>query len=391
MLKRTALFALIALFLGMSACSKSPWVAKIDGEKITLDELNTLYYAHNKTYYNFKTNEEVDKIASDAVEKQKNPLLDKKFFLDEVIKQRIVYFKAEKEKVLSDAEFKSLALSIEESTTAQFMVKTKILDKIQVTDKEIEDIYNTEKAAFKGATLEQANNYIKQQLTQKKLSEETNKLVTELKDKAAIEKNTEAITAISDPDVSKHPKDGFLVKIDGKEITAKDFSETYYIQIKNMYNFDTNEEVDKIAADPQQLARNPFLNRGYFLDEMIKQKVVYNQAKSDKITDNADLKGIIRIQTETMALGYYVKKKLVKELEVTPKEIEDVYAREQARFKGVPITSAEEYIKQALKSEKFQKTIAKLVSDLKDEAKIEKNLEVLDAKPEAKETKKEEK
>ena len=391
MLKRTALFALIALFLGMSACSKSPWVAKIDGEKITLDELNTLYYAHNKTYYNFKTNEEVDKIASDAVEKQKNPLLDKKFFLDEIIKQRIVYFKAEKEKVLSDAEFKSLALSIEESTTAQFMVKTKILDKIQVTDKEIEDIYNTEKAAFKGATLEQANNYIKQQLTQKKLSEETNKFVTELKDKAAIEKNTEAITAISNPDVSKHPKDGFLVKIDGKEITAKDFSETYYIQIKNMYNFDTNEEVDKIAADPQQVARNPFLNRGYFLDEMIKQKIVYNQAKADKITDNADLKGIIRIQTETMALGYYVKKKLVKELEVTPKEIEDVYAREQARFKGVPITSAEEYIKQALKSEKFQKTIAKLVSDLKDEAKIEKNLEVLDAKPEAKETKKEEK
>ena len=52
-----------------------------------------------------KTNEEVDKIAGDSVEKQKNPLLDKTFFLDEVIKQRIVYFKAEKEKVLSNEEY----------------------------------------------------------------------------------------------------------------------------------------------------------------------------------------------------------------------------------------------------------------------------------------------
>ena len=391
MLKRTALFALIALFLGMSACSKSPWVAKIDGIKITIDELNKLYYAHNKTYYNFKTNEEVDKIAGDSVEKQKNPLLDKSFFLDEVIKQRIVYFKAEKEKVLSDEEFKSLVQSIEESTTAQYMVKIKILDKIQVSDKEIEDIYNTEKAAFKGATLEQASNYIKQQLTQKKLSEETNKFVTDLKDKAAIEKNTEAITALSDPDISKHPKDGFLAKIDGKEISVKEFSKVYYVQIKNMYNLDTNEEVDKIAADSQQISRNPFLNRGYFLEEMIKQKIVYNQAKADKITDDADLKGIIRIQVETLALGFYAKKKFAKDLEVTPKEIEEVYMREQARFKGVPITNAEEYIKQALKSEKFQKNVTKLISDLKDEAKIEKNLEVLEAKPDSKETKKDNK
>ncbi|HPW51277.1 MAG TPA: hypothetical protein PKV85_02865, partial [Spirochaetota bacterium] len=106
------------------------------------------------------------------------------------------------------------------------------------------------------------------------------------------------------------------------------------------------------------------------------------------ITDDADLKGIIRIQVETMALGYYAKKKFAKDLEVTPKEIEEVYMREQARFKGVPVTNAEEYIKQALKSEKFQKNIAKLISDLKDEAKIEKNLEVLEAKSDSKDTKK---
>jgi hypothetical protein len=158
-----------------------------------------------------------------------------------------------------------------------------------------------------------------------------------------------------------------------------------------MYNLDTNEEVDKIAADPQQISRNPFLNRGYFLEEMIKQKIVYNQAKADKITDDADLKGIIRIQVETLALGFYAKKKFAKDLEVTPKEIEDVYMREQARFKGVPVTNAEEYIKQALKSEKFQKNVAKLITDLKDEAKIEKNLEVLEAKPDSKETKKDSK
>ena len=384
MLKRVSLFSALLLILAATACSKSPWVAKVDGEKITLDDLNNAYYALNKTFFNFKTNEDVDKAASDNAEKQRNASLDKKIFLDEMIKQKLILMKSEKEGITKDDEFKLLEKIIKESTASQYLVKMKILDKIEITDQEIQDVFTTEKDAFKGATLDQARNYIKQQLTQKKFGEETNKYVTDLKDKAKLEKNNDVITAISDPDVTKHPKEGFIAKIDGKEISVKEFNDLYYIQIKNIFNLEKNEEVDKLAADTQQVKANPFLNRSVFIEELIKQKIVFNQAVADKITDNPELESIINYQLQTMALSFYIKKKFSKDIEVTPQEVEETYQREQARFKGVPVLNATEYITQALKGEKFQKKMNAFITDLKDAAKIEKNLEVLDKPKEEK-------
>lgn len=366
--------------LVIASCSKSPWVADVDGNKITLDEFNTLYYAHHKSNYNVKTNEEVDKLAGEPSEKQRNPLLDKEFFLDEIIKQRLVFWKAEKENVTDSDEYKAVLQIQRESLVASYYAKNKFEEKATPTDAEIAAFYEKEKAKFKGATIAQAGDYIKQQLMQRKLMEESQNLVEALKEKAAIEKNADVLAKLAETDKSKRPTSGWVAKIDGKEISVEEFENLYYAQNMNAYNAATRDDIDKIAAEPSQVQRNPLLARGTFLDEVIKQRLVYNEAVAEKMLEKEDLKANMQLQMESICTWYYVKHKFANDIEVSDAEVAQVYQQQQGRFKGVPITSAEAYIRQGLKGEKLRMKNQKLISDLKDEARIEKKTELLTKK-----------
>ena len=201
------------------SCGKdSKWVAKIKGDKITMGELNSSYYGQQKSIYDNLSNEEIDKLASNHEELQRNPTLDKREFLETLIKQRLVYNKAVDDGILKNKEVKSLIQMAQEAVVVGYYVKNKFKNQVEVTDQDISKMYADQKVRFKGVPIEQAELYIKQQLTQKKLQLKVRDLVETLKEEGGIEKNLDLITK-KDDSANKDKKDN--IAIEKKEEASK--------------------------------------------------------------------------------------------------------------------------------------------------------------------------
>jgi hypothetical protein len=188
-----ACIALVAF--SVFACGKKNWIVKIDGETITIDELNNLYYAHHKNalmQMKFDiTNEEIDKLASDFSFVKKLPTLNKEIFLNEVINQRIMYNKAVAAGVLDNSEVKAMIKVANDTAVVQYFIREKFKNEIGVSDQEVEAFYNEHRENFKAEPIEQAEKKIRQYLSSQKLLIKMKKFVDELKDVARIERNPE--------------------------------------------------------------------------------------------------------------------------------------------------------------------------------------------------------
>ena len=75
-----------------------------------------------------------------------------------------------------------------------------------------------------------------------------------------------------------------------------------------MFNLETNEDVDKLAAEADTL--NPqmqqHLVKSNFLDSLVAQKLLYNKAMKDKGLDQKELKTTLelsRLQTAGREIG----------------------------------------------------------------------------------------
>lgn len=184
-------FVIFAAF----ACGKGNWIVKIDGETITIDELNDLYYAHHKNalmQMKFDiTNDEIDKLASDFTFVKKLPTLNKEIFLNEVINQRIMYNKAVQAGILDNAEVKAMIKVANDTAVVQYYIREKFKNEIGVSDQEVEAFYNENRERFKMEPIEQAEKKIRQYLSSQKLLLKMKKMVDELKDVARIERNPE--------------------------------------------------------------------------------------------------------------------------------------------------------------------------------------------------------
>ncbi|MBN2040940.1 MAG: SurA N-terminal domain-containing protein [Spirochaetes bacterium] len=168
----------------------------------------------------------------------------------------------------------------------------------------------------------------------------------------------------------------WVAKISGEKITADEFDQFYYAQHKSIYN-ESDENIDKRAEDPNELRNNPLLNKGEFLENLIRQRLVYNKAVKEGILDNKEVEALVEMAKEAVVVGYFVKEKFKDEISVTDEEVAKVYASQKARFKGAPIDQAEQYIRQQLGQQKLQKKLRDFVESLRDEEKIEKNLSLL--------------
>lgn len=185
----------------------------------------------------------------------------------------------------------------------------------------------------------------------------------------------------------------WVAKINKDVITINMLNAFYYAQQKQIYN-QSNEEIDKLAADPESVQKNPTLNKTEFLENFIRQRLVYNKAKEEGMLNDPEVIAHIEMAKEAVVVAQYVKTKFKGDTEPTDEEIEEMYKKNRARFKGVPIEQAEQYIQQQLFQQKLQLKLRELVDSLKEASIIEKNVALLkdngDSK-EDKETKKEEK
>lgn len=168
----------------------------------------------------------------------------------------------------------------------------------------------------------------------------------------------------------------WVAKINGEKVTLDELNNSYYAQLNQIYG-ESKEEIDKRAADPGEVSKNPMLNKSDFLESMIKQRLVYNKAVEEGVLDNEEVMSLVETAKESIVVGYYIKEKFKDDINITEEEISKIYSEQKSRFRGAPIGQVEQYIRQQLMQQKLQMKLREYVEFLRDEGKIEKNLSPL--------------
>lgn len=179
-----------AIIVSFTSCKNmfGDAAATIDGNKITIDELNKFYYVQNKMMTNIDSKEEIDKLAANPAYAS-HPFLNKSNYLEHLIAQKVLFEKAMDDKSIDKEELETLIEMVKVQTAAQYFLSKKLKDKITVTDEEVDKIYSENRAKFAGRTADEAASYIKQQIFAQKSRQETNKYIAELLAEHAINKD----------------------------------------------------------------------------------------------------------------------------------------------------------------------------------------------------------
>lgn len=375
------LLAAVAIVLWFTVFS-GEWILKINGHRVKLDEFNDLYYAQARTIVD-NTNSEIDKFVENNPNSQIPP---KKTYLNsEFLESKILYFKAVEEGYASNKDVKMLTEFNKYTVIMRYYMLTKFKTKVSVSSKEISDEYLKHKAELKDTPIDQAEAQLRNYLTQQKLEAEQKKKIAELESQAKIEKNDDLINKISDPDKSKRPTSGTLVKISGKkidtkEITVEYFNSLYYQQIKSLMNA-SESEIDKAAADPNIVASNPFINKKFFLDQMVQLYLFSEDARNEGMLKQKDLIALINSNAEQITYLYFIKDRYTKEAAATEQEISEQYERYKGKLPpNILPDQAIMMIRSRIEQQKLSRKVGELLADLKDRWTIEKNIDSLDKK-----------
>ena len=193
LLKGLSALSIAVVVILSASCSSGDWIVKIDGEAVSVQELDQLYYAHHKQVLQQMkfdvTNADVDRFASDPSTVQRLPTLNKEIFLSEIINQRLIYNKAVEAGVLKNPDLKAMMKIAEDTAVVQYYIREKFKNEISVSDQEVESFYNENRANFKLEPIDQAEKKIRQFLSTQRLMKQMKKFVDDLKDIARIEKS----------------------------------------------------------------------------------------------------------------------------------------------------------------------------------------------------------
>jgi hypothetical protein len=378
-----ALVVIIAAVVLLIAQPWATWVVKINGNKITLSEFDSIYYAHNHMNYAGKSDSDIDKMAGDPIELSRNPLLSKEEFLRQLITSRLIYQKAAQEGFTSKYEVQILAEIQMQNVVSDFYFAQTLKDKTTVSDKEVEDAYIQYQSQFKGVPIDEATSRIRSQLTQQKVGAERNKIMRDMRESVRIERDETLFAKLLSADKSKRPTSGTLVTIEGakiksKKISVKEFTTLYYSQNKIMAGEKNEEAIDKMAADPASLQQNPSLDKKEFLEQMITQYSIYSNVLAEGILKDKKLSTLTSVMNEQFIGMYYVKEAYAKEFETSDEEVSVEYEKNKSQFPArVTKDMAFIYIRGRIESQKLSEKFPEIARKIKESALIEKNEKVI--------------
>ncbi|MDA3900892.1 MAG: hypothetical protein PF637_10275 [Spirochaetes bacterium] len=387
-------FLILLAALPLISCG-DPWVAKINGEKLTLEELNNFYYANHVLTYKKSSNEEVDELAANPEEVQKNPYLSKQKFLEQIIRQKLVSDMIDEEGILKDdREYEAFVYFQHLNLIVNRFSELKFENKIDVTMEDIDKEFQANRAMYEQAPLDQAEKYIRQKIQYEKLQALSDEVLSEIKGKHKIVRNAELLKGATSKDPAKRPSEGVLLTVDEKEkLTVPLFNALYYVQHTANYDL-TNEEVENLATNEEYVAQNPMLDRKLFFEQLVQMILFHDEAfngEEFKLKDDKNIIYMLKIQEDVMKVGYYIRKKFRDELNPTDDEINKVYNENKERFKGAPLDQAAQYIHQQILAQRLQQKGNEIVQNAKEQSVIEYNLKALSDAKEEKEEKEEKK
>jgi hypothetical protein len=166
----------------------------------------------------------------------------------------------------------------------------------------------------------------------------------------------------------------WAVKIDDEVITIDEFNSYYYTQNKLALNLASNEDVDRIAANPSTIRPEyrQTLIKSNFLDHLVAQKLLFKKAMNDPKLDKEELNTIIEISKLQLVGQYYLTTALKDEINITQEEIDSFHQKNRSKFRGVPINEADMQIRRYLTLQKFKIKSNEYLMGLIAESKINK-------------------
>jgi len=183
-----AISLILLLSMGMVNCSKKKkWVAKIEGESISVDDFNVRFEYYLKSKY-FQQ--------PDIIPQARNSMEERKAALKEMINEQLILKEAKKMKFHEKEEVKDLIKIYKDQIILQAYLEENITKEIEVGDEEINNYYNANKREFRNDDPELALRKIKFLLMKEKYDKKVMEILDSLKNKYRIEENEESIRPI---------------------------------------------------------------------------------------------------------------------------------------------------------------------------------------------------
>jgi hypothetical protein len=165
---------------GQEGDNKSPVLATVNGEKITVADMNRQLEEMPPAY---------QEMFSDPVNKEK--------LVTRLVKERLLLQEAKKAKLEQREDIKKKIKAIKDQLLVQEVINLNVISKITISDKEVADYYKANEEKIQQYAKGKSFNEIKGQLKEIALQEKQNshfeKWIKKLEDEAKIVKNMEVL------------------------------------------------------------------------------------------------------------------------------------------------------------------------------------------------------
>ena len=171
------------------------------------------------------------------------------------------------------------------------------------------------------------------------------------------------------------PSGNWAVQIDNETISMDEFNRYYYVQNKLMLNLETNEEVDKLAAEADTL--NPqlrqYLVKSSFLDHLVAQKLIYKKAMDDNSMDKKEMETALELAKMQTVSSFFLRNKFKDKISITDEEVEKFYNENRNTFRGVALNdTVMNSIRQQIFMQKSSIMFNEYIMDLLAASKVDK-------------------
>jgi uncharacterized protein YxeA len=159
----------------------------------------------------------------------------------------------------------------------------------------------------------------------------------------------------------------WLVKIDGKTITLKEFEQEFNVHVYSLPIVD--EDKERYSKDEA--------NKKRFLTNLVNEYLIYNKAVDNGYLKRKDVQALIEAVSRRAVLQVYLNDVIEPKLQEIPDEqIEAIYNQNKKLYTGVDIDVARQDIQMKLLQQQYNNRLNDLIDNLMGEAKVIRNQDV---------------